>query len=111
MINTVEILKNISDLPISQRLSIIENLLHSVKTDTLKQIEKNDTNDLKSLYKLFFLTNEAQVLHNVLDTKNKFQISKGNKKLSPTALFGIWEQKPRSLEELRNNNWNRNMSL
>ncbi len=38
-------------------------------------------------------------------------LEKGDKTQDPTALFGIWKDNPRSLEEIRNKNWKRNWEL
>ena len=35
-------------------------------------------------------------------------ITKGDKKIDPRALFGIWKDNPRSLEAIRAANWKRN---
>ena len=33
------------------------------------------------------------------------EITKGNKSADPTALFGIWKDNPRTLEEIRKDAW------
>jgi hypothetical protein len=38
-------------------------------------------------------------------------ITRGNKKLDPTALFGIWKDKPKNLQQIRATAWNRNWEL
>ena len=35
-------------------------------------------------------------------------VVKGNKKINPHGLFGIWANKPRSLENIRKTAWHRN---
>jgi hypothetical protein len=35
-------------------------------------------------------------------------ITKGNKNLGPKELFGIWKEKPRTIEQIRSTAWNRN---
>ena len=35
-------------------------------------------------------------------------ISKGDKSMDPTSLFGIWESSPRNLKEIRQKAWERN---
>ena len=35
-------------------------------------------------------------------------ITRGDKKIDPRALFGIWKDNPRSLETIRTENWKRN---
>jgi hypothetical protein len=41
-------------------------------------------------------------------TSQPLPIVRGNKKLDPTALFGIWKDKPRNLQQIRATAWNRN---
>ena len=108
-----EIVKTIITLPILQRISIIENLLKSVKDDTLKQIENNQLKDVLAFYKIFLLNNETLALHSFVDqiTATELPITKGNKKLDPTALFGIWKNKPRNLQDIRQQDWKRNWYL
>ncbi len=38
-------------------------------------------------------------------------ITKGDKKLDPRALFGIWQGKPRTLEQVRSTAWKRNWNI
>jgi hypothetical protein len=38
-------------------------------------------------------------------------ITKGNKEIDPKALFGIWKDSPRSLEQIRAIAWDRNWSV
>ncbi len=44
-------------------------------------------------------------------TKPQPNITKGNKKINPKALFGIWEEEPRTIEEIRSTNWQRNWNI
>jgi hypothetical protein len=113
MINTTELVRNITDLPVLQRLTIIENLLKSVKDDTFKQIENKEISDIKVFYQIFLLNNETFALHSFINqiSTNELPITKGDKKLNPTALFGIWENKPRNIQEIRQQDWKRNWDL
>ncbi|MDX2302392.1 MAG: hypothetical protein NW226_06305 [Microscillaceae bacterium] len=45
------------------------------------------------------------------DKPNHLPIQKGDKSLDGKALFGIWKDKPRSIEEIRNASWTRNWNL
>jgi len=36
---------------------------------------------------------------------------KGDKRIDPDSLFGIWANKPRSLENIRKEAWQRNQSI
>jgi len=113
MQTTIEIVKNITKLPLLQRLSIIENILQSVKDDTFKQIDDKQLKDVRIFYQTLLLNNETYTLHSVINqiaTKD-LPITKGDKKINPTALFGIWEKKPRNLQDLRQQDWKRNWDL
>jgi hypothetical protein len=37
----------------------------------------------------------------------KPKIKKGNKSLNPKELFGIWQDNPKNIEEIRTNAWQR----
>ena len=41
------------------------------------------------------------------DFKLKPKIKAGNKNLNPKELFGIWQEKPRNIEEIRQIAWKR----
>ncbi len=108
-INTSELVRNMLDLPVFQRLTIVEDLLKSVKEDAFKQIENEKLSDIKIFYQLFLLNNETVALHSFLNqiSDNQLPIKKGDKKLNPKALFGIWENKPRNIKDIRNQDWKR----
>ena len=38
-------------------------------------------------------------------------ISKGDKKLDPKQLFGIWKDNPRTIEQIRSTAWKRNWNI
>ncbi len=38
-------------------------------------------------------------------------ITKGDKKLDPRQLFGIWKNNPRTIEQIRSAAWNRNWNI
>ena len=38
-------------------------------------------------------------------------ITKGDKKLDPKQLFGIWENNPRTIEQIRSTAWKRNWNI
>jgi hypothetical protein len=38
-------------------------------------------------------------------------ITKGNKNLDPKELFGMWQSKPRTIEQIRSISWNRNWNI
>ena len=111
MLQTTEIVQNIAILPVEQRISIIENLLQTVKDDVFNQIEKKD--NIKVFYQIFLLNNETTALHSLLkqNTSDELPVEKGDKTINPAKLFGIWENNPRSLEDIRKQNWKRNWEI
>lgn len=38
-------------------------------------------------------------------------ITRGNKKIDPTQLFGIWKDNPRTIEQIRSTAWKRNWNI
>jgi hypothetical protein len=42
------------------------------------------------------------------NVSHSLAIVRGDKKLDPTALFGIWKEKPRNIQQIRAAAWNRN---
>jgi hypothetical protein len=38
-------------------------------------------------------------------------ITKGDKRIDPKALFGVWKNNPRSLEQIRSTAWDRNWDI
>jgi hypothetical protein len=38
-------------------------------------------------------------------------ITRGDKKLDPTLLFGIWKDNPRTIEQIRSTAWQRNWNI
>ncbi len=65
-------------------------------------IEVDSKNEMDKLYAFFteFGVNKISVI-----PANEAQIIKGDKSLSPDALFGIWAKEPRSIENIRNTAW------
>lgn len=70
-------------------------------------LELSDESEIEKLFTIF------QTLH---FDKSKFSIDfnskqpyikKGNKNLNPKDLFGIWQNRPRNIEEIRNKAWKR----
>lgn len=108
-----EIIKNISTLPLIQRISIIENLLQTVKDDVLKQLEAGQADDIRVFYQIFLLNNETTALHSLLNQSptNEPPVTKGDKALNPTELFGLWENNPLNLQDIRKQNWERNLDI
>jgi len=73
---------------------------------TIEIDNKNDLEKLSALFKTFKVNTINIISSNDSDTAAK--VSKGNKKINPKALFGIWAHKPRTLENIRKDAWQRN---
>lgn len=107
-----DIINKISDMSLFQRISIIESLLESVKNDILKSIEKDNDNNIRLFYQMVMLNNEASVLNTLLKLpEDNIPFEKGDKSIDPTALFGIWENNPKDITEIRKQDWQRNWDL
>ena len=73
-------------------------------------IELNTDAELEQLLALF----KALPLQNVNIVVNKKvlpTIEKGDKTIDPTPLFGMWKDEPRTIEEIRAKDWERNWDL
>ena len=68
-------------------------------------IEIDSKNEIEQLSALFKTLHTVKVISS--DEKTA-PIIKGDKKIDPTSLFGIWGNNPRSLEEIRKEAWERN---
>jgi hypothetical protein len=73
-------------------------------------IEIDSSNELEKLSALFkaFKINTVEVFS--ADSSSN-SIVKGNKKLDPNGLFGIWAHNPRSLEAIRKDAWKRDLPI
>jgi len=101
-VQTSELLHNIDILPLGQKLSIIENLLQSVKNDVLTDFKNTKPNTINILFRLLTLNNESNTIQTLYkETERQLPITRGDKTLNPTALFGMWENVPRTIEEIR----------
>jgi hypothetical protein len=72
----------------------------TIEIDSKKELEK-----LSALFEAFKI-NAVNVISS--DGKKDLPVIKGNKKLDPQELFGIWAEKPRTLENIRKAAWHRN---
>jgi hypothetical protein len=72
-------------------------------------------NSLQEVEHLLTLIKALNISHVHITTPSmipqSLPIVRGNKKLDPTALFGIWKDKPRNLEQIRASAWNRNWKM
>ena len=72
----------------------------TIEIDSKYELEK-----LSAFFKAFKI-NAVNVISS--DDKKDLPIIKGNKKINPEELFGIWADKPRTLENIREAAWQRN---
>ena len=70
-------------------------------------IETDNTAELEAIMTVFKNLNmdNVKVLFNNKPTPS---ITKGDKTIDPTPLFGMWADNPRDINEIRKNNFNRN---
>ncbi|MDB5086995.1 MAG: hypothetical protein JWR09_989 [Mucilaginibacter sp.] len=68
-------------------------------------IEIDSKNEIEKLSALFKTLRSVKVISSNDSTT---PIVKGDKKIDPSGLFGIWEDNPRSLENIRKGAWERN---
>lgn len=71
---------------------------------TIEIDNKGDLKKLNALFKAFKINTVKVVSANDTD----MLIKRGDKKIDPKSLFGIWANKPRSLENIRRDAWHRN---
>ena len=71
---------------------------------TLEIANFDEMEKLLSLFQMMKLENIK-----IISTQHtsELNISKGNKKLNPKELFGIWKSAPKNIEEIRNKSWDR----
>lgn len=71
-------------------------------------IELSNISELERILVLF----KTLELENVKIVSPNFSLSspiqKGNKKINPRGLFGIWKDNPKNIEEIRRAAWKRN---
>lgn len=72
----------------------LEKVLLFFKSIQLEKVEVN-------------YTNQQSTKHSIDDN----DLEKGDKTQDPTALFGIWKDNPRNLEEIRKQNWKRDWEI
>lgn len=74
-------------------------------------IETSGTQEIEQVLQMLKSMNIRNI--NIKETSPKRQpvITKGNKKLEPRALFGIWQSSPRTLEQVRSTSWKRNWDI
>ena len=68
---------------------------------TIEIDSKNEMEKLSALFKTF------STLRVVSSDEGNAPIIKGDKKINPKGLFGIWAKTPKSLENIRRDAWQR----
>jgi len=73
-------------------------------------IEIDSKSEMEKLFALFktFKINKVEV---ITADDNDIPVIKGDKKIDPTSLFGMWANKPRSLENIRKDTWQRKTDI
>lgn len=71
---------------------------------TIEIDSKNEMDKLSALFKSININTVKIVSNEITD----ITVTKGDKKIDPRGLFGIWASKPRSLENIRKDAWERN---
>jgi hypothetical protein len=71
----------------------------TIEIDSKSELEK-----LSALFKSF----NINTLKIVSIENSAIPVIKGDKKIDPKSLFGIWAKHPRSLEKIRKDAWQRN---
>ena len=69
----------------------------TIEIDSKKEFDK-----LSALFKSLEI-NKVEIV-----TADDVAIVKGDKTIDPTCLFGIWADKPRNIQDIRNAAWQRN---
>jgi hypothetical protein len=73
---------------------------------TIEIDSKNEMEKLSALFKTFKISTVE-----IISSDTDAHIIKGDKKIDPKSLFGIWANKPRSLENIRNAAWQRDLHI
>jgi len=71
---------------------------------TIEIDSKSEMEKLSALLKTFKI-NTVKIISS---DDSPMPVIKGDKKIDPKSLFGIWAEKPRSLENIRKAAWQRN---
>ena len=73
-------------------------------TVTIQTLNFQETEQLLRLLKTLDIKN---IQIDTPETKKLPTITSGDKTIDPKALFGIWKNKPRNIEEIRTSGWKR----
>jgi len=74
-------------------------------------IETSGIQEIEQLLQVLKSLNIKNISIKEVSPKRQPFITKGDKKLDPRALFGIWQDSPRALEQVRTEAWKRNWNI
>lgn len=73
-------------------------------------IEVNNKSELEKISRLFKIFKINTVNITTAD-EHAADLIKGDKKIDPSELFGIWSKKPRSIENIRKTGWQKKSNV
>jgi len=74
-------------------------------------IETSGMQEVEQLLKVLKSLNIKNINIKEASPKRQAVITKGDKRLDPRELFGIWQGNPRTLEQVRSAAWKRNWNI
>ncbi|MBN8684560.1 MAG: hypothetical protein J0L99_18060 [Chitinophagales bacterium] len=74
-------------------------------------IETSGIQEVEQLLQLLKSLNIKNISIKEVSPKRQPVITKGDKKLDPRDLFGIWQGNPRTLEQVRSEAWKRSWNI
>lgn len=74
-------------------------------------IETSGIHEIEQLLQVLKSLNIKNVNIKEVSQKRQPTITKGDKKLNPRELFGIWQGNPRTIEQVRATAWQRNWNI
>lgn len=74
-------------------------------------IETSGIQEIEQLLKVLKSLDIKNISIKEIPPKRQPVITKGDKKLDPKELFGIWQSSPRTLEQVRSAAWERNWNI
>jgi hypothetical protein len=70
-------------------------------------IEVTNENELNKLLAALHTLPLENLEMNISGSANTLPITKGDKTVDPSALFGVWKDAPRNLAQIRKEGWDR----
>lgn len=94
-------------------ISSLENRIFTDKTTEIMTItiETSGIKEVEQLLKLLKALNIKNIKVQTSSASPSPVITKGDKKLDPKALFGIWKDNPRTIEQIRSAAWKRSRDI